>query len=238
MKMVKLVVVLAVLAGAVFIGIRYFGCSFVRDYTVNEDKKIRGIMDRIEELEKEKVKDTMLLRRLGDQYSQLGTVYLERGLWEQAVTAFEKSVARGKTTPEVLYSLGLAYANRGKEANDPGDIDRAESLYRRAVAARKNFSDARNALAILLFFERNERERGLAMAREVVAGDDKYYIGRFTLGRFYYEMDRPREALAVYEELYSDLEKLPPSEIIEAYKKDCRGNIQRIMAEMVKKKEG
>ncbi len=238
MKFVKGMLVLAIIAGAVYVGTRYLGCSLLRDYTVNEDKKIRAITERIDELEKEKVKDTMTLRRLGDQYSLLGTVYLEKGLWNQAVAAFEKSVARGKTTPEVLYSLGLAHANRGKEANDPDDIEKAEAFYRRALAARKDFSDARNALAILLFFERDDREQGLAMAREVVAGDSKFYIGRFTLGRFYYEMGRPREALAVYEELYSDLEKLPPSEIIEGYKKDCRGNIQRIMAEMVKKKDG
>ncbi len=238
MKLFKGLIIFTLVVGAFAIGVRYFGCSFIRDYTVDEDKKIRDIRERIAELEKVEIKDTVHLQRISDQYSQLGTVYLEKRLWDQAVGAFEKSVAHGKTTPGVLYSLGLAYANRGGDRNSSEDMERAEASYRKAVDSKKDFDEARNALAILLFFENDKREEALAMAREIVARNKNYYIGRFTLGRFYYETGRLREALSVYEDLHSDLEKLPPSQIIEEYKKDCSENIQRIMMELSKKKGG
>ncbi|HPV43847.1 MAG TPA: hypothetical protein PKX40_21920, partial [Spirochaetota bacterium] len=85
---------------------------------------------------------------------------------------------------------------------------------------------------ILLFFQKNEKNEALSLIEEVVGRNRKNYMARFTQARFYYEMDQLPRALSIYEDLNADLEKLPPSGVIDEYKKNCRDNIQRIMMEV------
>ena len=235
-RILILIAVMIVLVIGTYIGTRYFNCGMDRYYTLDRDKRIRDIKGRIDEIEKDGVKDISAMRRLADQYGQLGTIYLEERRWDQAIEALDKSISYGKDTPAIYYSAGLAYANRGSETKNEKDLDRAEAMYRKAIERYSAFSQARNALAILLFYNRDRRDEAVSIMEDVVATDRKNYLARFTLARFYYETDRPERALGVYEELYADLEKLPPSDIIEDYKNSCRSNIQRIIMEMGKKK--
>ena len=101
---------------------------------------------------------------------------------------------------------------------------------------QSNYYDAQNALAILLFYHKNEKEKALSIIEGVVSRNKSSYIARFTLGRFYYEMNNLDKALSVYEDLESDLAKLPPSGIINEFKSQCRENIQRIMSELSMRK--
>ena len=210
----------------------FMQCNMRRDYKVDTDRKIYNIQKKIAEIEEKKEMDLSKATRLADQYNQLGTVYLEKKLWTQAAEAFEKAMTYGNPGAPLLYAAGLAYANRGSAMSTAADFDRAEGLYRKALEVQDNFHEARYGLAVLLFYHRNKREEGLAMMEDLVARNRTHYYGRFTLGRFYYEMDRKDRALQVYEELHTDLEKLPPSEIINDFKKNCKDNISRVMAEL------
>lgn len=232
------IAVCALIIGVTAVGTKYFNwsCSYLRDYRANTDREIRETRDKIAEIEKDTSRDTKSIDRLREQYSRLGTIYLKRSLWDLAIESFGRSIRYG-ATPGVMYSLGIAHANRGVERDSQEDIDRAESYYKKSLEMKDDLNDARNALAILLFYHKDERDRALALVEEAVARDRKFYIARFTLGRFNYEMNRPGKALSVYEDLYADLEKLPPSEIINDYKNQCRDNIQRIMSEVSKSKD-
>lgn len=235
-KVLKTILVSAVFIGAAVIAMKYFDCGFKRDYRVDTDKHIREIREKIDDIEKEDVKDTKNIKRLGEQYSNLGGIYLQKGLWDQAIESYDKSLHYGRNTYGVLYSLGIAYGNRGRERESAEDIDKAVSYFNKAIELKDNFYEAQNALAILLFYHKDEKNEALSLAEEITAHNPKYYIGRFTLGRFYYDMGALEKALPVYEDLNAEFEKLPPSAIINAYKNQCRENIQRIMGEMAGKK--
>jgi tetratricopeptide (TPR) repeat protein len=232
MKTVRGFLVVFIIIGIVYAAARFFNCGLVRDYTVSSDKKIEDIKEKIAALEKDDIKDLKTVERLADQYTMLGTIYLEKRLWDMAIENYAKGIKYGKNTPGVFYSIGLAYANRGSERNSREDIDRAYSYYTQAVDIQDNFYDAQNALAILLFYHKDDKERGLTIIKNVVMRNKKHYIARFTLGRMYYDMNNPEKALQVYEDLNTDLEKLPPSEIINEYKVNCKQNIHRIMSEL------
>lgn len=236
MKKVKAFIVFVLVVISVLLAAKYLNCGFVRNYTEDKDSKIQEIKEKIAPLEKDAIKDTKTLDTLANQYSRLGTIYIEKGLWDLAIENYEKAIKYGKDTAGVYYSAGLAYANRGSEKNDSGDMDRAESLYRKAVAMQENYYDAQNALAILLFYHKDEKESATEIMQGVVARNKKNYIARFTLGRFYYELGKLPQALSIYEDLSADFDKLPQSEIINDYKKNARENIQRIMTEMRKQK--
>jgi tetratricopeptide (TPR) repeat protein len=237
-KVLKATVIFVVVILAIFLAAKYLNCGLKREYRVSTDKHIKEIRDRIKDIEDDNVSDTESIRRLGEQYSNLGGVYLQKGLWDLAIESYEKSIHYGRSSPGVLYSIGIAYGNRGRERDNSEDVGKSESYLRKAIDLKDNFYEAENALAILLFYHKDEKDEAVSLAKEVVSRNPKYYIGRFTLGRFYYEMGALDKALPVYEDLNADLDKLPKSDIINAYKNQCRENIQRIMGEMTQRKKG
>jgi tetratricopeptide (TPR) repeat protein len=234
----KATIIFAVIFVGVFLAAKYLNCGLKRDYRSGTDKHIKEIMERIKDIEGQDVKDTNSLQRLGEQYSNLGGIYLQKSLWDQAIEAYDKSLHYGRNTHGVLYSLGIAYGNRGRERDSADDIGKAELYLKKAIEMKDNFYEAQNALAILLFYHKDEKDKAVSLSEEVVSRNPKFYIGRFTLGRFYYEKGSLDKALQVYEDLNADLEKLPTSSIINSYKSQCRENIQRIMSEMPRKKRG
>ncbi len=236
MKKIRVYLIIAIALVAVFVLSKYFNCGYLRSFKPSTDKRIERIRDKIGDLEGERIKDVNTLARLADQYTQLGTIYLEQKLWNQAIENYQKGIKYGKNTAGVFYSIGLGYANRGSERDSRQDIDKAEFYYNKAIEMQGNFYDAQTALAILLFYQKNEKEKALSIIEGVASRDKSAYIARFTLARFYYEMNNPDKALSVYEELESDLDKLPPSGIINEYKRQCRENIQRIMSEVSARK--
>lgn len=238
MKTVRRFIAFVVIVVAVLLAAKYLKCGYLRDFSPDSDEKIQEIRKKIAPLEKEEIKDTKTLDILANQYSRLGTIYIEKGLWDLSIEHYEKAIKYGKNTPGVYYSAGLAYANRGREKNDIADIDRAESLYRKAISMQGNYVDAQNALAILLFYHKDERKSAVEIMEGVVARNKKNYMARFTLGRFYYELGKLSRALSIYEDLNADFDRLPPSEIISEYRKNATENIQRIMSEMRKEKAG
>jgi len=237
-KVLRTILACAVLGVASYFGSQYFNCSLARNFKVDTDKRIREIKEKIEDIEKDDLKDTKSITRLGEQYSNLGGIYLQKSLWDQAIEAYDKSIHYGRKTHGVLYSLGIAYGNRGRERDSGEDINKAEFYLKKAIEMKDNFYEAENALAILMFYHKEEKDAAISLSEEVVSRNPKYYIGRFTLARFYYENGAPEKALPVYEDLDSDLNKLPPSAIINEYKNQCRENIQRIMSELGSKKQG
>jgi tetratricopeptide (TPR) repeat protein len=238
MKNVKIFLVFLLVLVIAMAAAKYFNCGFVRDYTVNTDARIQEAKEKIAGLEKDKIKDIKTLSSLSNWYTRLGTIYLEKHLWDLAIENYLKGMQSGKNTPGVYYSIGLAYANRGSERDNPEDIDKAVFNYNKAIEKQDNYYDAQNALAILLFYHKDEKDKAASIMEEVVARNKKNYIARFTLGRFYYEMGKLPRALSVYEDLNSDLNRLPQSEIINNYKQSCKENIQRIMSEVRKQKNG
>jgi tetratricopeptide (TPR) repeat protein len=237
MKIVKGFIAFFLVATVVILVAKYFNVGLVREYTgVNSDKTINDLKEKIADLEKEKIKDTRTMISLADNYSRLGTIYIGKRLWDPAIESYLKSMKYGKDTPGLYYSAGLAYGNRGAERDSREDIDKAEHYYNKAIAMQENYSDAQNALAILLFYHKDEKNKALSLIQEVVGHNKKNYMARFTQARFYYEMDKIPQALSVYEDLNADLEKLPPSGVKDEYMKNCRDNIQRIMIEVKKKK--
>jgi tetratricopeptide (TPR) repeat protein len=237
MKKVISFVVFFVVAALIVVVVKLLQCGPGKLYNETTDKTIEDLKGKIEELEKEKIKDTKAMNSLANNYTRLGTIYNEKRLWDPAIEFYEKGIQYGKDTPGVYYSIGLAYGNRGSERDSKEDIDKAERYYRKAIEKQSDYSDAQNALAILLFYNKNEKGKALSLIEEVIGHNRKNYLARFTQARFYYEMDNLPRALSIYEDLSADLEKLPPSQVREEYKQNCAANIQQIMMETGKKKK-
>ncbi|HPS57737.1 MAG TPA: tetratricopeptide repeat protein [Spirochaetota bacterium] len=212
----------------------FFNCGMRREYRGVDDKFIRDIRDKITMLEKEEVKDPAAIGRLAEQYNLLGTIYLEKELYGPAIDALNNSMKYGNTSAPIYYSLGLAYANRSVATNSADDLDKAEACYRKAIEKRPGFQDSMYGLAVLLFYHRDKKEEAMNLVNEIVAKNPAFYEARFAQGRFLYETGNREQALSVYQSLASDLEKLPPSGIVNEYKSNCSNNINTLISELGK----
>ncbi len=204
----------------------------LRSIQTNDVQELRK---RIEEIEGNGKGKHEYITELGQLYYKLGLKHMDAGNWDQAIDCLEKSISYGKDKAMTYYSLGLAYANRGKEIKKSEDIAKAEHNYRKALELSRDFPDAQYGLGILLFYEKDEKEEALRVMQDLVVKNRNYHMGFFALARFYYEMNKPEKALSIYEDLYAQLQKKSDeSRLIREYKEKCRENIQRIMQELSK----
>lgn len=234
-KLLFIVILASITAVLVIItSFDFFHCNVRREMTGVNDKFIKDIRDKITMLEKEEVKDPAAIGRLADQYNLLGTIYVERELWTPAIDALNNSLKYGNNSPAIYYSLGLAYSNRSVQMNSGDDLDKAEACYRKAIEKKPGFHDSMYGLAVLLFYHRDKKEEAIKLVNEIVAVNPAFYEARFAQGRFLYETGSKQQALSVYQSLATDLEKLPPSQIVNEYKSNCKNNIETLMAELAR----
>ena len=234
-RLILVTIFIAVIAVLVIItSFDFFRCNVRRELTGVNDKFINDIRDKITMLEKEEVKSPATIGRLADQYNLLGTIYVERGLWSPAIEALNNSLKYGNNSPALYYSLGLAYSNRSVQMNSGDDLDRGEACYRKAIERKPGFHDSMYGLAVLLFYHRDKKEEAMKLVNEIVAGNPAFYEARFAQGRFLYETGNKEQALSVYRSLAADLEKLPPSQIVNEYKSNCSSNIETLTAELAR----
>lgn len=231
----KIILIVLIIAGILFgVGTVFnvFHCNMRRDYKVDTDRRIMSLREKIADVEKEGAKDLTSSNRLLDYYNQLGTIYLEKRLWDMAIESFQNCIKNGTPGPAVYHSLGLAYANRGYDGSSREDMILAEQNYRKAIELKTDYADAIYGLAIVLFYHRDAREEAMTLVDGLSVNNKTYYPARFASARFNYETGKKDRALRLYEDLYADLEKLPKSEIINDYKAKCKENISVLMAEM------
>ncbi len=185
----------------------------------------KGVKNRIQSAEK-----------AGNVYQMLGEKYLERKLWDLSIESFEKAIGYGRNTPGIHNSIAVAYANRAKALNNLSDVSKAEHHYRRAMEIQPDYLEARYGLGVFLFYIKGDREGGLKEMETVVRKNRNYYRARFALARFHYEMNHPERALAIYEDLHTDLQGLPESSDVRELQKSCKENIERLMTELSRKR--
>lgn len=197
----------------------------------------QGEINRMEEelskLTKKDTKSPETINKIGVLYQNLGAKYNEKGAWDPAIDALQKALGHGRNVPVVHYQLAIAYANRGTQLENNDDIDKAVFHYEKALQLEPNYIEAKYGLAILLFYRKNERSKAIQIMNEITKQNPKFYRARFALARFYYENKELDKSLSIYQDLYTDLDKMD-SPLATEYRQACKENIQRITSEMAR----
>lgn len=196
------------------------------------DMRISELTKRIKALEDDEERKAKNPLLLGDLYVNLGGKYLDRSLWDQAIKAFNNALKNGRINQMVYYSLGLAHGNRGKMNNNEDDINKAQSYYEKSLELEPDYYYAGYALAILLFFEKKEKEKAISILEGIASRHKSFYAGRFALGKFYFETDEKEKSLRTYESLQGDLERSPDSAVILEYRAQCKENISQLKSQL------
>lgn len=209
-------------------------------FTLGAVKKVRTesiekLESRIDLSEAEFKKDIEAAERLADDYEKLGQKYIDRKSWTPAINSLEKAIGFGKAGSSTHYWLGLAYANRGTELNSKSDLKQAESHYLMALKINHKITDAQYGLAILYYYKLDKKDLALKSMKKIVYTKPIYYDAHFALGRFHFENGHFDDSLAVYENLYSILDKKRSNFRIDALKKKCKENLSIVMIELNRK---
>ncbi len=202
----------------------------VRVVTQSEIKRME---EELSDLTSKSTSNPEVVNKIGVLYQNLGGKYNERGAWDPALDALQKALGYGRNNPLVHYQLAIAYANRGSQIGNKDDIDKAQIHYEKALQMDPNFTEAKYGLAIILFYEKENRTKAVQLMEEIAKQKPTFYRARFALGRFYYENKDLNKSLSVYQDLYTDLEKVN-SPLAKEYKQACKENIQRITAELAR----
>ena len=211
----------------------YINCGMKRNHDEKSEKHYQGIRDRIVMLEKKEPKDDLTKQRLAEQYNVIGLHYLDKQMFDLAMESFNNSIKYGNNKADIFYSLGLAYAGRSVEKKSSEDIKLAEHNYRRAVSINGRLHDAKYALAILLFYHKdNGQDEAVKLINDILSNNMAHYPARFASARFQYELGNKKEALSIYQRLSADIDKMPASGISKNFKTQCNDNIQRIKSEL------
>jgi tetratricopeptide (TPR) repeat protein len=201
----------------------------------SSNQRIVELRDKIDS-EMRKSEDRRATVRIGEWYSHLGEQYLEQKSWDQAIESLQKGISYGQHNPGIHHSLGVAYANRGKELGRGEDFAQAEHHYRQSLEFGVEKNESGYALAILQFYHLDRKDEALRLMEGSVAKNRKFYRWRFGLGKMYYESGKPDQAMTVYEDLYADLQKLRESPMVNEYRNACRENISKLTSEISRKK--
>jgi tetratricopeptide (TPR) repeat protein len=214
-------------------------CSPLRNRTtIPPEEAVVNIKKKIQDIESNEELKLRSIGHLTELYSQLGLKYLDLKLWDLSVEAYSTALKYGKREKGVYYSLGLGYANRGKELQNQEDLKKAEIFYEKALELDPEYYDVGYALSILLFFERQKKEKAIQLMEEMIRKKKAFYTARFALAHFYYDMKDISKAMAITGELCRDLARLPDSEIIIEYRKQCQENENRLLQELSLEKKG
>jgi tetratricopeptide (TPR) repeat protein len=205
--------------------------SLIKSANKSSNEKINDLKKRISSLEADSGSIEKNKSLLGDLYNNLGNKYLDGSEWDSAIEAFNNSLKYRRLNQITLYSLGLAFGNKGKISGNSDDLKKARFYYEKSLEIEPDYSSSAYALSVLLFFELDEKEKAVKILENITAKKKSFYIAHFALGRFYYELGELKKSLNVYESLCSELEKQPDSEIIINYRKQCSDNSSRIRSE-------
>jgi len=121
-------------------------------------------------------------------HMQIGTGYLSKGLYPQAMTELLRAEELDSTNPYIQNNLGIAYYVRARPKQ-------AEAKFREAIRLEPRFSDAKNNLARALIDQKRYSE-AIRLLQDV-EGDLTYQFPEKTLsnlGMAYFEQGNYRKA--------------------------------------------
>lgn len=169
--------------------------------------------------------------RVGIWYKLLGTRYLDKKMYKNALECFEKAVEIYPENQNLYYQIGVCAANmakgsldfevRGQDASMKY-FELASRSYKRAIELEPHYSKAIYALSVLYVFELARPDEAIPLLEEEIEGKMKPLDELFLLAQAYVGVNRNDKAIEAYKQII----KLSGSS---AQKKQAQENIDVLL---------
>ena len=148
--------------------------------------------------------------RIGMWYKILGSRYLDKKMYKNALETFEKAVEIYPENQNLYYNIGVCAANMAKGALDfevrGQDVsikyfDLAARSYKRAIELDPRYSKAIYALSVLYVFELARPEEAIPLLEGEIEGKMKPLDELFLLAQAYVATSHNEKAIAAYKKI-------------------------------------
>ena len=126
-------------------------------------------------------------------HNNLGVLYDDRGLHDQALEEYKKALAINPSFADALANLGAAYMRSGDSA-------KAIETFQKALAGNPNMVEARNNLG-LAYFHQGMDDEAVAEYQKALQIDPLFAAAHYNLGLAYYALKMHDKALEEYKKV-------------------------------------
>lgn len=157
--------------------------------------------------------------QIGIWYKILGSRYLDKKMYGEALKAFEKAIEIYPVNSNLYYYVGvcagymakasLDYNGRGTTSQKMNYLKLAESAYIRAIELEPRYARALYGLGVLYVFELNDNQKAIPYLEKLVEVEKNHFDGMMVLARAYYGLYEFDKAIALYDKI---IEKTTSSE--------------------------
>lgn|SRR5574344_450760 len=147
----------------------------------------------------------------GIWYKILGTRYLDKRMFGQALTCFQKAIAFYPDNANLFYYVGvcagyMAHASLDFDANGSNDqkynyLKLSESGYLRALELDPKYYRAMYGIGVLYVFELNQSDKAIPYLEKYLETQTKETDAMFVLARAYYTNYEFDKAVALYDKI-------------------------------------
>lgn len=173
--------------------------------------------------------------RVGIWYRMLGTRYLDKKMYKNALECFQKAIEFYPENQNLYYKVGVCAAFMAKNSLEFEEDGLEEKYYRMAVKAYKraieldqNYSKAIYALSVLYVFELGAPAEAIPLLEKAIDGKMKPLEELFLLGRAYFMVGENEKAIATFQRIVDISGN-------EAQRKQAKENIDIILMNAEKK---
>lgn len=143
--------------------------------------------------------------RVGIWYRMLGTRYLDKKMYKNALECFQKAIEFYPENQNLYYKVGVCAALMAKNSLDFDEEDLQDRYYKVAVKAYKraieidpSYTKAIYALSVLYVFELGTPDEAIPLLEKSIDGKMKPLEELFLLGRAYFMVGENEKAVASF----------------------------------------
>lgn len=126
------------------------------------------------------------------EHNKLGVIYFKKGLYNEAIIEYKKSIKLDPNNADSHYNLGYAYHAIGKQNLAAQEFEEA---------LRLNPADAEGHTNLcLVYFNMGKAEEAITECQKALRLDSTDPVTHFNLGYIYRQMHKYRAAVAEYEQ--------------------------------------
>ena len=192
-------------------------------------EKIEALKKDIQRYQQEVEKRARSTEQLGVYYKMLAVRFMQSQMYLEAYRSLQEAIAVFPENSILFYLSGVCAARVAKAQVETAEraawLQRAESLYRRAVDLQPAYTDALYGLSVLLVFELDRPEEAEEPLLMILQKEKKNIAAMSLLGNLYYRLGRLEEALKQYQAVMKATN-------VERQRQEAQDNIKRIEAEL------
>ncbi len=126
-----------------------------------------------------------------DISNDIGIVYEEKGMIDDAISEYQKEISKYPDNPKPWYNLGFLYRREKR-------YEKSIESYQKAVAVDPGYASAFYNIANIYFEDKKDYETAIYYYKEAIAADPSHSSAYYNMGNVYFHKKDYQESIKLY----------------------------------------